>query len=146
MVRIAHGAAVCTPAPPRGPHFEGARQRTSSATVGTDFGVDTGVIDAQPFHRVAVYEMLFHDLLGILGPDSPVPDCIRINYHGRPVLALVETQGFVNANAIGQTSGLGKLLQLGKDFALSVAGARRARCAFGPDIMTNENVMLEKGQ
>jgi hypothetical protein len=61
------------------------------------------------------------------------------------MLALVETERLVDAH-VGETCGLGGLLKLSEYFALSIDGAGGAGSALGANVMTDEDVMVVKGQ
>jgi hypothetical protein len=113
--------------------------------MGAGFGVDAGVGDAETLDGTAVDEVLLNDLGCVLGLYAAVPDGFRVDDDGGAVLALVEAEGLVDAHA-GEAGGLGELLKLVEDFALSIGGAGGAGCSLGTDVMTDKDVMLEKRQ
>jgi hypothetical protein len=108
--------------------------------------VEASVCDAQTLHRPSTHQVLVHNLRSILRPHIAIPDRLGIHDHGRPVLALVEAPGLVNAHRGTQAGGLRQLLQLGVQFALAVACARRTRCSFGANIVADEDVTLKGWQ
>jgi hypothetical protein len=109
-------------------------------------GVDALVGKAQAFHRTTVDQVLLHNLRGIFGFHVPVPNRFGIYNDGWPVLALIEAAGLVDANGTSQARGLGQLLQLRVQFALSIRGARRPWRAFRADVVADKNVAFKQGQ
>jgi hypothetical protein len=114
--------------------------------VGAGFGVDALVCEAKAFDGTAVDEVFLDDLLGIFGLDVAIPDGLRVDDDGGAMFALVEAAGLVDANRAGEARCLGKLLQLGMQFALSVGGARGAWGAFRTGVVAYEDVVLENWQ
>ena len=104
------------------------------------------ICQAQPLHRPPAYKMFFHNLCRVLWPHMAIPNRFRINHHRRPVLALVQTAGFIDAHAARQSCGFRQLLQLRMQVALSVAGTRRARRTFGAHVVANKDVAFKWGQ
>jgi hypothetical protein len=113
--------------------------------VGAGLGVDAGVGNAESLDRTAIDQMLFDDLGRIFRLDEAVPDRFWIDNDRGPVLALIEAERLVDAH-IGEAGGLGNLLQLRKDFALSIGGAGRPGSSLGANVMTDKDVMLVKRQ
>lgn len=108
--------------------------------------VDAFIGDAQTLDGTAMDQMLLHDLRGIFGLHIAVPDRIGVDHDGRTVLALVETERLIDADAGRQIGSFDLLLQLREQFALPVAGTGWARCAFGAGVVADENVVFKKGQ
>jgi hypothetical protein len=113
--------------------------------VGAALGIDAIVGNAEALNGAAVGQMLFDDLGGVFRLDSAVPDGLRVDDDGRAVLALVEAERLVDADT-GEAGGLGQLLKLREDFALSIGSARGAGSPLGANVMTDKDVMLEKRQ
>jgi hypothetical protein len=113
--------------------------------VGAGLGVDAGVGAAEALDGAAVDQVLFHDLGRIFRLDAAIPDSLRVDDDRGAVLALIEAERFVDANA-GETGGLGELLKLREDFALSIGGAGGAGSPLGANVMTDKDVMLVWGQ
>jgi hypothetical protein len=109
-------------------------------------GIDAGIGQAKPLHRAAIYQVLLHYLRGIFRLHMPVPDSLGIHDYGGPVLALIKATRLVNTDGISQAGGLGELLQLRVQFALSIGRARGPWSTFWTGIMANENVVFEQGQ
>lgn len=66
--------------------------------MGAAFHVQALVRDAQPLHRTACNQVFSYDLVGIFGLNAAVPDGVGIDDDRGPVLALVETPGFIDAH------------------------------------------------
>jgi hypothetical protein len=62
------------------------------------------------------------------------------------MLALVQAAGFVDAHLGAKSSGLGELLQLRVQLALSVGIARRPGCIRRAGIRADKDVVFECGQ
>ena len=114
--------------------------------MGTRFGVDAAIGKAEALDRAARHEVLFDDLGCVFRAHKAIPDCLGIDHYGGPVLALIQTKGLVDTNAIGQPSSLGELLQLGMQFAFPIGGARGPGRAGGPNVVADENMMLKGRQ
>jgi hypothetical protein len=114
--------------------------------VGTVFCVDALIRESQPLNWPAAHQVLFDNGRRILGPNRAVPYRFWIHHHGRPVFALVQTERFVDADAVGKAGGLGQLLQLGVQLAFAVCGARRAGRAGGTDVVANKDMAFKRGQ
>jgi hypothetical protein len=113
--------------------------------MGAGLGVDAGVGDAEALDGAAVDQVLLDDLGCVFGLHTAVPDGLGVDDDGGAVLALVKAERLVDAHA-GEAGGLGELLELSEDFALSIGGAGGAGCSLGTDVMTDKDVMLEKRQ
>jgi hypothetical protein len=109
-------------------------------------GINTPIGQAQPLHRSAVYQVLLHYLRGIFRLHMPVPDSLGIHNDRRPVFALVQAARLVDADGISQAGGLGELLQLRVQFALSIGCARGPWSTFRTDIVAYKNVVFKQGQ
>jgi hypothetical protein len=114
--------------------------------VGTAFGVDAFICEAQPLDGPAAHQVLFDNDRRILGPDPAVPYRFRIHHDSRPVFALIQAQRFVDANAFAKTGRFGQLLQLAVQLAFAVRGTRRTGRAGGTDVMANKDVVFKRGQ
>lgn len=110
------------------------------------FGVEAIFGDAEPLDGTATDEMFGDDLTSIFGLNVAVPYSIGINNHGGTVLALVEAERLVDADATGKACFPGELLQARVQFALSIARAGRTRSLRRTDIVANEDVAFEPGQ
>jgi hypothetical protein len=109
-------------------------------------GVNALVGQPEPLYGTAVDQVLLHDLRGVFRPYTAIPHGLGIDDHRGPVLALVQAERLVDAHLGAQTSGLGQLLQLGEQLALSIGGAGRAGRTFGTDVMANKDMVFKKGQ
>jgi hypothetical protein len=107
--------------------------------------VNASIRNAQPLDRSSIHQVLLDDLGRILGFYAAIPHGFGIDDNRGPVLALVQAQRFVDAD-IRQAGSLGKLLQLAKDFALSIGSAGGAGCSLGANVMADKDVMLVKRQ
>ena len=86
----------------------------------TGRSVDAGLRQAEPLHRPAVHNMLLDDLSDIFRLHEAVPDRLRIDHDGWPVLALVQTTGFVGPYRRLQAGGADRLLEQLLQLALAV--------------------------
>lgn len=77
----------------------------------TALRVQAGVGDPQPLHGPAGNQVLAHDLFGVFGLHSAIPDRVGIDDDRRPVLALIQAPGFVDAHLASQTGFARQLLQ-----------------------------------
>jgi hypothetical protein len=118
----------------------------SSTAVGAALGVDALVGKTQTLNGPAAHQMLLHDLRGISGLHMAVPDGVGVNHHRRPVFALVQTEGLVDAHGGAETGRFRKLLQLGMEFAFSVGSAGRAGRIGGTDVVADKNMTFKRGQ
>jgi len=114
--------------------------------VRTAFGINALIGKAQSLDWPAAYQVLFDNGGRILRRDRTVPYCFRVHHHGRPVFALIQTQGFVDAYPICKACGFGQLLQLGVQLAFTVRCARRTGRAGGADVMANKDMSFKRGQ
>jgi hypothetical protein len=62
------------------------------------------------------------------------------------VFALIEAQGFVNADAVGKSGGFSQLLQLGVQLAFAVGGAGRAGSVGRTDVVANKDMAFKRRQ
>lgn len=104
------------------------------------------ICDAQPFYRLAPDQMFPHNLVRVFRLDVAIPNRLGINHHRGPMLALVQTAGFVNPHASRQACFFGQLLQPRMKSARSIFGARRTGRALGPHIVANKNVVFKNWQ
>ena len=109
-------------------------------------GVQAIIRDAQSFDRPSAHQVFANDLRAVLGLHIAIPHSAGINDHRRPVLALIETSGLVDAHRRAKRRFLSELLKQREEFALAIACTRWARRAFRALVVTNEDVMLECGQ
>ena len=109
-------------------------------------GVDAPLSQSQPLDRTSADEVLLHDLGSIRGLHMAVPHSLRINHYGRPVFALVQAHGFIDAHRRAQPGGFRQLLQLGMEFAFSVGCAGRSRSIGGAGVVANKDVAFKRGQ
>jgi len=114
--------------------------------VGAGFCVDALFGQAKALDGMAAYQVLFHDGRGVRGLQVAVPDGIGVNDDRRPMFALVEAAGFVDADGRTEAGRLGKLLQLGEELAFSVGSAGRAGRIGGTSVQTDKNVTFKCGQ
>jgi hypothetical protein len=115
------------------------------SAVGAGLGIDAGISDAEALDGPPVHQVLLNNFGRVFRLDPAVPHGLRVDHDGGTVLALVKAQGLVHADA-GEAGGLGELLYLGENFALSIGGTRGAGSALGAYVMTDEDVMVVKGQ
>jgi hypothetical protein len=90
--------------------------------------------------------MLGDNGLGIFRLDIAVPDGVRINHNHRPVFALVQTSGFVDANPSREPCVFRQLLKAGMQIALAVAGTGGTRRLRGANVVTDKDMMFKSGQ
>jgi len=109
-------------------------------------GIDAAIGEPQPLDGTAGDQMLFNDLSCVFGAHATVPDRLRIDHNGGAVLALIETEGFVDADAVGNSRSFSQLLQLGVQFAFAIRGAGRAGCSGGTNVVANEDVVFKRRQ
>jgi hypothetical protein len=114
-----------------------------SPAVGTGTVVQALVGNPQPFDGFAAHQMLADNRFGIGRGDVTIPNRLGIDDHNRPVLALIQTTGFVDADAVGKTGFVNKFLQLDMQLAGAVSGTGAARRASRTMVHANENVMFE---
>ncbi len=90
--------------------------------------------------------MLLHDLFGVFRLHMPVPDGLWINDYRGPMLALIQAERFVDADARRKIGGLGMLLELHEECAGSIGSAGWARSVGGAYVMTDEDVVFKRRQ
>jgi hypothetical protein len=110
------------------------------------FGVDAFVGQTQALDRPAAHQVLFHDLCGVSGLHMAVPDGFGVNHYRWSMFALVKAHGFVDAHGSAKTGGFRQLLQLGMKLAFPIGSARWAGRIGGTGVMTDKNVVFERGQ
>jgi len=118
---------------------------TVLAAMRTRFGVNAVLAQAEALDGTTGDEMLGDDGLSVFRVDVAVPDGIRVDHHGGPVLALIETAGLVDAHPAGESRLLDQLLQAGVQIAFPIAGAGRAWRLRRANVVANEDVALEPG-
>ena len=106
-------------------------------------GVEAGICQPQSFHRLSFDDVRLNDLFHVRIGNVPVPDCFRINHHGRPVFALIQTAGLVRAyfpfHAERRELLFEELLQV--SIALRIAAS--PRMSRRPLVPANENMMFK---
>ena len=92
------------------------------------FRVDAGIGQHQALHRAAFDQVRLDNLRHIRRTDVAVPDRLRIDDEIRPMLALVQASGLVDANGPFQAGGVDSLLQqrMQLRFAVGVAAGTSA--------------------
>jgi hypothetical protein len=120
--------------------------RVSLAPVRAGLGIDAFVGKLQALDRASGNQVLLNNFGGVCGLDAAVPDRLRVDNDGGAVLALVQAERFVDADAVGNSGSFGQLLQLGVQFTFAIAGARWAGRAGGANVMANKDVMLKGRQ
>ena len=75
-----------------------------------------------------------------------IPDRLGIDHHHRPMFALVQAAGFVDAHPAAQSGRLGQLLQLCVQVAASIGGTGGARRARRACVAADKDVALKCGQ
>ena len=65
----------------------------------TSFGVETLFVQPQACYWVMIDEVRFNNFSDIFGPNPAIPNPFRVNHHSGPMLTLVETAGFIGADA-----------------------------------------------
>jgi hypothetical protein len=109
-------------------------------------GVDAALGQPQPLDGTSAGQVLADDLLHIFRLNMAVPHGLRINDNGWPVLALVETAGFVSADAGAETGGANGILKQALQLSLAVGGAGWAGTPWFTGIGTDKDVMFKSGQ
>jgi hypothetical protein len=109
-------------------------------------GIDTLLGQPEPGDRTTGDEMFGDDFGGVGGLDVAVPDGVGVYHNGWAMFALVQAEGFVDADCRGQAGGFGELLELGEKLALSITCAGWARSVGGTDIMTDKDMAFKCGQ
>lgn len=117
-----------------------------SRPVRAALGVDALIVQPQSLDRFAANQVFRDDRFGILRLYTAIPNCLRVNHNCGPVLALVQAAGFVDAHPAAQAGGFGKLLQLRKQLARAIAGARGPRSTLGTNILTDKHMTFKRGQ
>jgi hypothetical protein len=121
------------------------RLGNKSGPVRADGGVEAVVRNEKALDGPAGNEVLADDFGHVFNFDSAVPDGFGVDDDGGAVLALIEAERLVDAD-VGEAGGLGELLELREDFALSVGSAGGAGSSLGSNVMTDKDVMLVKRQ
>lgn len=112
----------------------------------TGFGVHALVSESQTLDRTSADQVLLDDLRCVRRLHVAVPDAFRVDNDSWAVFALVKASGFINAHLRAETGGFGELLQLGVEFAFSIACAGWARRIGGSGIEADKDMMFERGQ
>jgi hypothetical protein len=114
--------------------------------MGARFGVDAFVRKAETLDGTAADEVLVDNGLGVFGLYVAVPDRVWVDDNVGAMLALIETEGFVDTDA-GREAGLPcQLREAGVQFALPIGGAGWARRTCGAGVMADEDVAFKRGQ
>jgi hypothetical protein len=85
----------------------------------------------------------FDDLIDIRSGDAAVPNGVGIDHHVRPVLALIETPGFVSADAVLIPENRQFLLKSQLELRLPCRIAATARMSLRPLIAAHKDVSFE---
>jgi len=112
----------------------------------TALGVDALLSQSQPLNRTSTHQMLLHDLDCIRRLHMAIPHSLRVNHYGRPVFALVQAHGFIDAHRCAQTGGFRQLLQLRMELTFSVSRAGRPGSIGGAGVVANKDVTFKRGQ
>ncbi len=107
------------------------------------FGIQTRLRQPQPLHRPAANQMFLNDFLDIPCMHKAIPHGLRINHHHRPMLALVQTPGFVDPHAMLQPGSLYRVLQLATQLLGMLMPTTWPRRRFIPLIQANKNMMFK---
>ena len=109
-------------------------------------GVQALVGQAQPLNGATGEQVFVHNRRCVSGLDVAVSNCFGVDHHHWPVLALVQTAGFVDTYAVAKTSCVDSFLQFSVQGAGSVASAGGTRCALGSRVAADKDVVIECGQ
>ena len=108
--------------------------------------IDACIGEPKPLDRPAADQVFRDNLFRVGRLHAAVPDSLRVHDDGRSMLALVQASGLVDAHRRAQAGGLGKLLKLRKQLALSIAGTGWPGSARGTLIMTDEDMAFKRCQ
>src|SRR5437868_13004887 len=103
-----------------------------------------GLVQPQPLHRLASYQVLLHDLLHVRLGDVAVPDGVRVDDHRAAVLAVVEATRLVRADLLIEPAGPQRRLELLQQLrrplarAVTLLGLRR------PLVEADEDVLAKR--
>jgi hypothetical protein len=108
--------------------------------------IDAPLSQPQPLDGPSAHQVLFHNRRRIRGLHVSVPHGLGINHHRRPVLALVQAEGFVDAHRGAQTGRLRQLLQLCVEIAFSIGSARWPGRIGRAGVVADKNMAFKCGQ
>jgi hypothetical protein len=114
--------------------------------MGAGPGVEAFVGKAKALDGAAGDEVLVDDFGGVFQADVAVPDSLRVDDDSRPVFALVEAAGLVDADAWGEAGSLGELLDGGVELGLPVGVAGGAWGVLGTGVGTDKYMAFKRGQ
>jgi hypothetical protein len=110
------------------------------------FSVDAFVGKAQALDGSSANQMLLDNCGRVRWLYMAVPDGLRVHHHSRPVFALIEAEGFIDAHGRAEPRRFGQLLQLGVKLAFAIRGAGRARRIGRTGVVADKNMALKRGQ
>ena len=94
-------------------------------------------------HGISADDVRFDDFVDVGSIYVPIPDAVGIHDKIGPVLALVETAGFIGANFVLQAT-LGQLLlKFPLQFCLTLGIAAATRTIRRPLVAADKDVLLE---
>jgi hypothetical protein len=106
-------------------------------------GVDAAGGEAKALDGAAVDEVFFNYFVDILFIHEAVPDGFRVDDEDGPVFALVETAGFVDADAVFQAGMLGGVLEMATEFLAALEAATGAGGGFVALVCADKDVVFE---
>ena len=115
----------------------------SAFAVRTVVGINAGAGQAQAIDWTSVDEVLLDNLLGIPSMGKTIPNGFGIDNENSGVFALIKAAGFVDPNAMLETSGFDGILQRAAEFLAIFVGAARAGGGFVALIHTDEQMVFK---
>jgi hypothetical protein len=112
----------------------------------TGLSVDALFGQAKALNGATGDEVLLHDGFSVFGLHVAVPNGLRVDHNRGTVLALVETQRFVDAYGGSEAGLFGQLRKAGVQIAFAIGRTGRAWGSGGADVMTDEDVTFKGGQ
>ena len=76
----------------------------------TGLRIDAFVRQPQPLHRTSTHKVLFDNGRSVPRLHVSVPDRLGVDHYGWPMFALIQAEGFVDANSGFQPGSFGQLL------------------------------------